>query len=266
MTFKITSENPPLSGVVSIVTGGAGAIGLAISLALHKAGATVVLTGRRAHALEKARATILESTSSLVAAPPISCVTSDVSDEDSVISLFARTKEMHGHVRLLVNCAGIAIGAPNTLELSGGDFRKTLDVNVLGMFLCSREAFHHMMTKSENGDEGGRIINVGSISSISPRPHSTAYTASKFAVEGLTQALSLDGRKHGIAVGVIHPGSVPSAMMSKEEIERRKVEEGGLLHANDVAHAVLSMATLPKGANVLGLTILPTAQPLVGRG
>ena len=112
---------------------------------------------------------------------------------------------------------------------------------------------------------GGRIINVGSISAFSPRPDSAPYTTSKFAIDGLTRALALDGRELNIAVGVVHPGNVISELLSTEEVARREESEG-FITAEDVAECVLTMAKLPLSANVLELTVMPTRQPLVGRG
>jgi|TARA_B100000524_G_scaffold346412_1_gene246546 NAD(P)-dependent dehydrogenase (short-subunit alcohol dehydrogenase family) len=132
--------------------------------------------------------------------------------------------------------------------------------NVSGAFLCAREAFRQMPPRG-----GGRIINVGSISAFSPRPDSAPYTTSKFAIDGLTRALALDGRELNIAVGVVHPGNVISELLSTEEVARREESEG-FITAEDVAECVLTMAKLPLSANVLELTVMPTRQPLVGRG
>merc|ERR1719162_641187 len=141
-----------------------------------------------------------------------------------------------------------------------------LGVNVVGAFVCAREAMKRMKQK-DNSDGGGRgrIINIGSISAFSPRPNSTAYTTSKFAITGLTKSLALDGREHGIAVGTIHPGNVVSELLSPEDVEVRGRTEG-FLRPEDVAQCVLTMVQLPYTANVLELTVIPTTQPLVGRG
>ena len=91
------------------------------------------------------------------------------------------------------------------------------------------------------------------------------YTTSKFALAGLTRSLSLDGRPHNIAVGVIHPGNIISELLSPEEVVRRRATEG-LLAPEDVAASVMTMVSLPLTANVLELTVLPSTQPFVGRG
>jgi NAD(P)-dependent dehydrogenase (short-subunit alcohol dehydrogenase family) len=174
----------------SIVTGGSGAIGKAIACLLASHGSSVAICGRRLPPLEAACADISR------ALPP-SCTGSvrpyvcDVTQEADAVALFSACSD----VDLLVNSAGIAAGGP-TSELSKSTFQNVLDVNVLGPFLCSREAMKHMASRGT----GGRIINVGSISAYSPRPNSAPYTTSKFALDGLTRSLALDGREMGIAV------------------------------------------------------------------
>ena len=246
----------------ALITGGSGTIGRAIGMALAVGGTNVVLCGRRAAPLDAAAAAIHAASGGRgggVRGGSVSTVIADVTREDEVAKAFEEAASRHERVDLLVNCAGIAIGGPTT-DLAPADFARVIEVNVLGTFVCSREAFRHMGARG-----GGRIINVGSISAFAPRPDSAAYTSSKFALDGLTRSLALDGRPLNIAVGAIHPGNVESEIMSAEEAERRRQTEG-FIEADDVAACVLQMASLPLGANVLELTVMPTAQPLVGRG
>lgn len=149
-----------------------------------------------------------------------------------------------------------------TVDLPATKFRAVMDTNVLGPFLCAREAFKIMKTQSQ----GGRIINVGSIAAISPRPDTAAYTASKYALVGLTQSLALDGRSHGIAVGIVHPGNVLSDMISAEEEARRRALGEDFMPPEAVADTVLHVTLLPRNTTVLELTVMPTVQPLIGRG
>ena len=147
-----------------------------------------------------------------------------------------------------------------TMEMSASDMEKVLSVNVLGPFLCAREAMKRMVIAGS-----GRIINISSISSMSPRPHSVTYTTSKYALQGLSRSLALDGRSYGIAVGAIHPGNVASELLDPKVIAEREATEG-FIQPEDVATCVLTMACLPYSANVLDLTVVPTTQPFVGRG
>lgn len=245
-----------LSGSICLVTGGSGTIGLAIAKSLVQGGARkVFITGRSLAKLEKAAIQIPNH------ANVVRCLPCDVTSEDEVDFLFAQIDQETGggHVNLLVNNAGInAPGA--TVDLSAADFTRVLQTNVVGPFLCARAAMQRMQAAGK----GGRIINIGSLSAYRPRPDSAPYTTSKFALNGLTQSLALDGRAHGIAVGIIHPGNVASELLSEEMKAERQSE--GFLPAQHIADAVVSMANLPYSSNILELTITPTPQPYVGRG
>ena len=248
-----------LKGKVALVTGGSGTIGKNISKALLLEGADVILTARRLSNLQDAKAELVGEGCN---GDNIHVVASDIAEEESVLDLFQHIEakglgDSGNGIDLVINNAGINV-AKTTQDLSGEELQRVLNVNVVGAFLCSREAMRRMKN-------GGRIINIGSISATSPRPHSAAYTTSKFALKGLTQSLALDGRSRNIAVGIIHPGNVVSDMLSEEDVKTRGEAEG-FLNADDVAKCVLSMATLPYSANVLEMTVLPTTQPFIGRG
>lgn len=161
--------------------------------------------------------------------------------------------------KVAVPFPGTMVPGP-TVDLSASDMEKVLSVNVVGPFLCAREAMKRMKIAG-----GGRIINIASISSISPRPDGVTYTTSKFAIQGLSRSLALDGRDHNIAVGAIHPGNVVSDLLRPEVIAEREATEG-FIQPEDVATCVLTMANLPYSANILDLTVIPTKQPFVGRG
>jgi NAD(P)-dependent dehydrogenase (short-subunit alcohol dehydrogenase family) len=241
--------------VIAVVTGAGSGIGRAVARTLLEAGWSVVAAGRRAAPLEET-----------VAGRDGIAVPTDVSDPDAVDALFAAARERHGRVDLLFNNAGIGVTAP-IQELSVEDWRRVVDTNLTGAFLCARAAFRTMAAQDPRG---GRIVNNGSISAHVPRPHSVAYTATKHAVTGLTRSLSLDGRELGIACGQIDVGNAATDMT-----ERMRA---GILQANgttapeptmDVAHvadAVLYMASLPLDANVQFMTVMATTMPYIGRG
>lgn len=250
-----------LTGKIALVTGGSGTIGQAIAKALLSKGASVVLTARRLEKLQLAKEDLLKSMSSTETTfePKILCISSDVSKEESVVDLFQQIDGLGSGVDLLINNAGTMVPGA-TVDLKASDMEKVLSVNVVGPFLCAREAMKRMKVAG-----GGRIINIASISSMSPRPDGVTYTTSKFAIQGLSRSLALDARAHNIAVGAIHPGNVESELLSPEVIAERKATEG-FIQPEDVAECVLTMASLPYSANVLDLTVIPTKQPLVGRG
>jgi len=244
-----------LSGLRVLLTGGSGTIGKSIAQRLVQAGASVVLAARNETKLRQACESIQKQES--VSASRIDYTVCDITDEASVVSMF----EQQPFINILINNAGINPQG-SAAELSLEDFQKALQVNVAGPLLCSREAMKRMQ---KSIPKGGRIINIGSLSAVSPRPNGCAYTTSKFALQGLTQSLALDGRPHGIAVGIIHPGNVESELLSEEVIRERRAGEG-FLQADQIADCVLTMASLPPSANVLEMTVLPTKQPFVGRG
>ncbi len=143
----------------------------------------------------------------------------------------------------------------------------TLAVNLTGMFLCARAAFGQMRRQDP---QGGRIINNGSISAHAPRPGSVCYTTTKHAITGLTKSLALDGRPYGIACGQIDIGNARTELAAK--IEQGVPQADGSVRAEammnvaEVADAVLTMARMPAGANVLSMTVMATTMPFVGRG
>ena len=174
---------------------------------------------------------------------------------------------------LLINCAGCSLGNEPIVDVSADTFRAVMEVNLIVPFILSKYAMSKMATPS-----GGRIINIGSIAGESPRLHSVPYTTSKYALGGLTRCLSIEGRYLAqttkssnadevgvVAVCQINPGNVRSAIMSAEEAARREKEEG-FVEATDLAKIVATVANLPNSANVLESTVMPTRQPLVGRG
>jgi NAD(P)-dependent dehydrogenase (short-subunit alcohol dehydrogenase family) len=241
--------------VIAVVTGAGSGIGRAVARALSDHGWSVVAAGRRPEPL----AETLGDRDGLA-------VPTDVADPEAVDALFAAARERYGRVDLLFNNAGIGVTAPVT-ELSVEDWRRVVDTNLTGSFLCARAAFRVMAAQDP---QGGRIINNGSISAAVPRPHSIAYTATKHAVTGLTKSLSLDGRAVGIACGQIDVGNAATDMTDRMS--------AGILQADgrtaaeptmDVAHvaeAVLYMASLPLDANVQFMTVMATRMPYIGRG
>ena len=154
--------------------------------------------GRRLELLEQVSAEAGQASSRTIAVP------TDVTDPESVRALFASTKEQFGRLDLLFNNAGI--GAPPVLlqDLTYEQWKTVVDTNLTGAFLCTQEAFRLMASQEPIG---GRIINNGSVSALTPRPNSAPYTATKHAMTGLTKSTSLDGRKYNIACGQIDIGN-----------------------------------------------------------
>ena len=237
-----------LDGKTAIVTGGGTGIGKAIAEALAAEGATCVLAARNAERLEEAAKSI----------PNAVAMACDVTDDEQVDALFDQTAANHGPVDILVNNAGMAFPTP-THELPPDAFRQVIAVNLTGCFLCARKALQQMIPRRE-----GRILNIGSISGQMSRPHSVAYTTSKFGLDGMTRSLALDAREHGIAVSVLHPGNVPTNIWQGRVEEMRAAE--GMVPLEDIGKAALAMLTMAPEVNMLSSVILPLSQPYLGRG
>lgn len=245
---------------IAIVTGAGSGIGRAVTLALFREGYAVTLTGRRRESLEETLALADAGADGLV-------IPADVTDAVSVRDIFAETVRKHGRLDLLFNNAGTGAPPIPLEDLTPGQWQTVVNVNLTGVFYCTQEAFRTM--KSQN-PMGGRIINNGSISATTPRPNSAPYTATKHGVTGLTKSTALDGRKYNIACGQIDIGNAetPLAVKMKDGVPQANgtVAPEPLMDVDNVAKAVVYMASLPLDANVLFLTVMATKMPFVGRG
>ena len=245
---------------VAVVTGAGSGIGRAAALALASRGWAVVLAGRRAEALAATRAQATEGARLLVQP-------TDVADPAQVEALFDAAVAAFGRVDLLFNNAGTGAPPVPLEDLSLEDWRRVVDVNLTGAFLCLQAAFRRMKAQTP---QGGRIINNGSISAQVPRPRSVAYTATKHAMTGLTRQASLDGRAYGIACGQIDIGNAATDMTAR--MSRGVLQADGRLvpeptmDVSAVGEAIAYMAGLPPDANVQFMTVMATAMPFIGRG
>jgi NAD(P)-dependent dehydrogenase (short-subunit alcohol dehydrogenase family) len=246
---------------VAIVTGAGSGIGRAVAIGLLDDGYSVVLAGRRAAPLEQTVEQAGPSGDHTLVVP------TDVGDPAAVRALFAATYDRFGRLDVLFNNAGVSTRGLPLEELTVEQWQSVVDVNLTGAFLCTQQAF--LLMKNQE-PQGGRIINNGSISAYTPRPHSAPYTATKHAITGLTKSSSLDGRRYNIACGQIDIGNAATDMTAAMAT--------GVLQANgetaaeprlDVAHvvrAVVYMASLPLDANVQFMTVMATTMPFIGRG
>ncbi|MEZ0244906.1 MAG: SDR family oxidoreductase [Sphingomonas sp.] len=245
---------------VAIVTGAGSGVGRASAEALALHGFAVVLAGRRVIELDETAAIIAAEGGEALVVP------TDITDEAQVDALFARTVAEFGCVDLLFNNASMGAFGPIE-DVTVDAWRKVFDVNVTGLFLCTRAAVKQMKAQTP---KGGRIINNGSISAHVPRMHSSVYTASKHAVSGLTKATALEGRAHDIACGQIDIGNASTPMLMGSGAGAMQAD-GTLkpepsIDVAEVARAVCYMAGLPLSANVLTMTVMATGMPYIGRG
>ena len=249
---------------IALVTGAGSGIGRAAAIALAGGGYSVILAGRRTERLQEVHAEIerrfgSQRSSFLVA--------TDVSDAEQVARMFAVLEDRYGRLDLLFNNAGRGNPPGSFLDWSAKQWQEVVGTNINGMFYCLQGAFRLM---SKQSPRGGRIINNGSLAAHSPRPNSAAYTATKHAVTGLTKAASLDGRQYDIAVGQIDIGNAMSELAGRMANgvpqANGEINAEPLIDAELVGQAVLQMASLPLGANVLFQTLMATKMPFVGRG
>jgi NAD(P)-dependent dehydrogenase (short-subunit alcohol dehydrogenase family) len=239
-----------------IVTGASSGIGQAVAERMLSAGWTVGLAARRRDRLHD----IAARHGARAVALPL-----DVTDADAVAACFARFARDHGRLDVLFNNAGIFTPTAPLDEIDPADWRRAVDVNLTGMFLCARAAFGLMRRQNP---QGGRIINNGSVSAHVPRAGAAPYTATKHAISGLTKQIALDGRPFDIAGSQIDVGNAETDLLrdAAHQAMARGDAPPHVMDVADVADSVHHMASLPLTANILFQTIMATKMPYVGRG
>ena len=228
-----------LTGRVAVVTGASRGIGAATAEAIAAAGAHVVLAARDRDALDGVAGRILKAGGQATAVP------ADVSQDADVERLFAAAGEA-GPVAALVCAAGVLTSAPFA-ETTTGIWEETLRVNLTGSFLCSRTAFTAMRLAGE-----GRIVLIASLSGVYATekfPGLAAYNVSKYGVIGLTEAIAVEGREHGISAICVSPGAVDTEMLRRANPALRPG-----LTPDDVAGLIVALLDSPlapaSGANI----------------
>jgi NAD(P)-dependent dehydrogenase (short-subunit alcohol dehydrogenase family) len=245
---------------IALVTGAGSGIGRHVALALAEAGYAVILSGRT---LERLDETAAQAKRGSTCVPFVV----DVTDPASVADLFIAIEQKFGRLDLLFNNAGVNVASQPLEDVRYSDWRKVLDTNLTGAFLCTQGAFRLMKRQRPRG---GRIINNGSVSAMSPRPGSAAYTAAKHGMTGLTKSTSLDGRAFDIACGQIDIGNAGTDMAdhiaSGTEQADGSIAIEPVIDVKLVARAVVQMADLSLDANVQFMSLIATKMPLIGRG
>lgn len=248
---------------VALVTGAGSGIGKAVALGLAKEGLDVYLAGRKKDKLINTKQQSVRE-KNRGSCHVIKC---DVSKEVDVRKVFLLIKKQHGRLDLLFNNAGIGMYSKTIDEIKFEDWKKVINININGMFLCAKYAYQ-MMKKQR--PKGGRIINNGSISAFSPRPKSVAYTTSKHAITGLTKSLALDGRKDKIVCSQIDIGNALTPLtksFTKGALQSygiKKIEP--TMNVENVVELIVLIQKLPLNTNILNTTIMANNMPFVGRG
>ena len=240
-----------LSGKIAIVTGASRGIGFGIAQALLADGCSVAICARQPDTVERARVRLNVPEERLLA------IAADVGCEADVQRVFAAVQSRFGRLDILVNNAGTFDGGPvEDIPLSA--WNNVISACLTGTFLCTREAFRMMKPAGR-----GRILNIGSISAQRPRDNSSAYTAAKFGVQGLTYATALEGRRHGIVVSCLHPGNV---LVERRQETGARSDDEPMMAVSSIVSAAMAMLTMPDDVNFLEAIVLPNEQRYVGRG
>jgi len=246
-----------LTGKTAIITGGGSGIGKAIAQSFLKDGAKVIIAGRDGQKLTEAARDLAAEGATVV---PIQ---TDVTDEAQVEALFTRAIQVFERIDILVNNAGVVDGGPLD-EMSVDTWDKVIATNLRGPFLCTRSAVRIMKTQN-----GGRILNIGSISAQRPRLNSAPYATSKFGIWGLTLVTALEGREHGISACCLHPGNVRVETSVEEVGATCGISDYAaepMMKPEEIAEVATLMASLPPHMNMLEAIVLPVQQSYLGRG
>lgn len=241
-----------LTNQAVLVTGGGSGIGLAAARVLLQAGARVAITGRNAEKLRQA-AEVLNGQDRLF------YVTADVADVASVQRMVEQVTARFGRIDILVNNAGLNIKQRQIRELTPENWQLLLRANLDGAFYCIHAVLPQMLER-----QNGLIINISSIAGKRASPlGGAAYVASKFGMSGLGMCLAAEEKQNGIRVCNIYPGEVDTPILEVRPSPVTEQHRQAILQPEDVAAAVLFVATLPPRASVPELIIKPTSQDYI---
>ena len=230
-----------LRGRNAVVTGGSRGIGFAVAQALAAAGACVAICGRNPEHLKQAVSQLTKTAPSKVIAKA-----ADVSKSEEVSALFGFVDSELGSADILVNNAGIGV-FKSTAELTVEDWQKTLGTNLSGVFYCSREALSRFKTRGS-----GYIVNMGSLAGKNAFAGGAAYNASKFGLDGFSEAMMLDHRYDNVRVTQIMPGSVDT------EFSPGSAKADWKIAPEDIAEIVLMLLRTPERTLVSRVEVRPS--------
>ncbi len=230
---------------VAVVTGGTKGIGRAIAESLLKNGAKVFICARNKPEVKRA----LEDLSRYGQTEGEIC---DVRSEEQVRQMLEECERVFGGVDILVNNAGIGIMNKTVEEISGDEFRQTLETNLFGVFYACHYAVPLMKKRG-----GGYIINISSLAGQNAHPRMAAYNASKFGLNGFSEALMQEAREHNIKVSYICPGSVNTYFGGDEPSD----ENSWQLQPEDISQIVLDLLNMNPRALPSKVEIRPSKPP-----
>jgi NADP-dependent 3-hydroxy acid dehydrogenase YdfG len=248
-----TSETGRLHGKVALITGASSGIGHAVANAFLAEGADLVVVARREDRLE----TLAESAREF--GRRCAVVAGDTREDATAERAVQVAIQELGRLDILVNNAGIGI-YKNLVDTSAADYDAMMDTNMRSTFLFARHVVPVLLRQGS-----GTIINVASMAGVMGFAGEAVYCATKFAQVGFTQALDRELRPHGIKVGAVCPGGVKTEFAIGTGRTEEGVAASGMLDPEDVADAVLLMATQRSGSRVMEIRMRPMVEPLAGR-
>ena len=243
-----------LAGKVAVITGASSGIGEATALALSAEGAHIVASARRIDRLTDVQKQIeLKGGDCL-------CIQADVQEEADCRNLITQAEERHHRVDILVNNAGVMLLSP-VIEADTNDWRRMMNTNVLGLMYCVHAVLPGMKKR-----KSGHIVNISSVAGRTARPNIGGYNASKWAVNGFSEALRQEVFSDGIRVTLIEPGVVRTEL--REHITNARIRQEHeewassmtQLESEDIAAAIIYAVTAPHRANINEILIRPTEQ------
>lgn len=232
-----------LNGSVAIVTGASKGIGRSVAVALAAQGASVVLAARNAALLASVEKEILSNGGNAAAIP------TDITFQHAVEHLINETRKRFKKIDILVNNAGVGIFS-NVVDMAEVQFDEMMNVNLKGVFLCSRGVLPSMIEQRR-----GAIINIASLAGKNSFAGGSVYSATKWGLIGFSRSLMLEVRDHNIRVVTICPGSVNTGFNDKDR------DDPMIIQPDDVTETVLFSLTMPDRVNVSEIDIRPTKKP-----
>lgn len=251
---KLPEETEPLAGKGAIVTGGTTGIGRATALRLMQAGARVLILGRHEDTLSEALDLLRRAAAEAGSGGEAFGLTADLTDEQDIEQVFKEADEQLGNLDIFINNAGTS--ESDWDEGVWADWQQTINTNLLATVACARYAMDRMRPR-----KSGFFLIVGSMSADLREPDHGVYAATKAAVQAFGESLRKSVNADGVRVCVLEPGAVDTPLQEKPQREKdRKVRQGEMLTADDVARAVEFILTQPARCDVVLMQLRPVKQ------
>lgn len=244
------AENPRFQDKTALVTGAGSGIGRALALALAQEGARLLLAARSADKLEQ-----VAEEARRQGGPEVLVQPTDVSDQGQVEALAAAAQQAWGQLHILANCAGVGY-AGSVRSSDPAQAEEMIRVNFYGLYLVTRLCLPLVLAQG-----GGDIVNIASVAALKASPGFAIYSASKYAVRGLSDSLRMELRDLGVRVLCVHPGMTETGFFERFGHTPVPPKEGlSLMPPEHVARTIVEALALPAETAINELTIRPSWQ------